>query len=34
MNKNEIEQNSKGGLYFNGKYQEVKIKIREVGKVG
>jgi len=34
MNAEEIENKSEGGLYYNGKYYKIKIKIVEVGKVG
>ena len=34
MNAEEIENNSEGGLYYNGKYHKIKIKIVEVKNLG
>jgi hypothetical protein len=34
MNAIDIENSSKGGMYYNGKYLEIKISVSEVKKVG
>ena len=33
MNVEDIEKNSKGGMYFNGIYVECKIKVLEVRRI-
>jgi len=33
MNGEDRENKAEGGMYYNGKYSKIKIKIVEVGKV-
>jgi hypothetical protein len=34
MNAEDIENSSEGGMYYNGKYTKIKIKVLEVKKLG